>query len=143
MRRRKYPPDVERTGGHEPITWSQFDRSGLTETTRTGHIWSAAPAIKGQRSFWVVPTDRMIGEPWVIAVTVISKRRQVGRAISGRYRPTGGRVIDQGEVISEAHPDSPTGQMTATACDRLRWSRVIRTIAIPQYIYNTLSTPVR
>jgi len=144
-RRRKYPADVVRDEGHELITWSQFDRSGLIEMQRSGLIWSAAPAIKGGRAYWVVPTDRDHSEPWVIAVTVIGRRRQVGRAGSdqARYRSTGGRVIDQGEVISEAHPDSPTGLLTELARKRLAWPRAITTPAIPRWMYDVLSSSPR
>lgn len=140
-RRRKYPPDVEREGGHEPIAWSHFDPTGMVESHRSGWIWSAAPAIKGNRSFWVVPIDRDHSEPWAIVVTVVSRRRQVGRSPNGRYRPTGGRVIDQGELISEAHPDSPTGALTATGRTPDAWTGVIATTPIPAYIYDTLSKP--
>lgn len=152
-RRRAYPADVPRNGGHEVITWSQFDVTGLTETTRTGRVWSVAPAIKGGRSFWVVPDQPDHSEPWVIAVTVIGRRRQIGRADSDqgrfrstmtgplpRYRSTGGRVVDQGEVISEAHPDSPTGQLTEQARSRLVQPRVITTPALPSWLYDVLSS---
>jgi hypothetical protein len=142
VRRRKYPDDVERSIEPEPITWSHFDRSGLVETIRTGHVWSPAPSIKGSRTYWVVPTDHVIGEPSVIAVTVISRRRQIGRAGSDRdrYRSNGGRVIDQGEAISEAHPDSPTGQMSALAMITPHQPRAITVQSLPSWLYKVLSS---
>jgi hypothetical protein len=144
-RRRKYPADVPIHGGHETITWTQFDRSGLTETFRSGWIWSAAPAIKGQRSFWVVPSDHLPGEPWAIVVSVISRRQQIGRAGDdrSRYRSGTGRVIDPGEVISEAHPDSPTGRITAAGHTPDAWRGVITMPVLPGHVYDVLSSTVR
>lgn len=99
------------------IEWTQIN-TDATEERRVGEFWCEAPPIGGHKGFWILPEDHRSGEPTAVYVVRAKRRHRVGAVLRLRkgvklyWFARKGRYIDRGEYYTEAHEDSPTGQMT-------------------------------
>lgn len=114
---------------HDVIIWLDIHADG-TETRRSGRVWELAPALAGAgRAYWVIPDDRLPGEPGALFVVRAGRRHRIGRPRphpKDEARTTwvrnGGRYVDKGEHYRETDNRSRTQHVESGALLERGWS---------------------